>query len=541
MRTSSASRRVYQDLAQAPDLTVAENMFLGREPLQAGIGRFLGTLARRQMYRETEAALERLGISLPSVHVAIRQLSGGQRQAVAVARAAMWASRAILMDEPTAALGTKQTRIVYRTMRAAAERGLAVVVISHDIPRMLKLAQRLAIMRHGVVIATLTASDTDLTEVISLMLGTQANALGEGMAMMTNRQALAVVSKDPSDDPRNRQRTPGLMHHMLGLTSFWMGLVILGLIALFSIVTPDHDFFQLSNFQDMAIDVTETMVLALGMTFILGAGELDLSIGANLLLSSVLAGQTIVNLAGNSTQVASGIYPHEAMALVVGTGVAIVSGIVFGAVNGLLVTTLRISSFIVTLGTMGVGLGIGYVVSNGVNVPYIPRDLQLDFGVNRLWNLIPLPTIVVLVLAMVLWYLLFATRFGMHTLAIGSSREAAIRAGIPARAHVFRLFVLMGALAGVNGMLDLARFGTTNVGGHQTDALGAIAATVIGGTSLFGGVASIGGAMIGSMLPTILGTGLVILGVATFYQLIVVGIILIIAVSIDQHRRNMLN
>jgi len=170
---------VYQDLAQAPDLTVAENMFLGRERVRTGIGRLFGTLARRQMYQETEIALQRLGINLPSLHVPIRQLSGGQRQAVAVARAAMWASRAILMDEPTAALGTKQTRIVYRTMQSTAERGLAVVVISHDIPRMLKLAHRLAIMRHGMVVATLSAPDTNLTEVISLMLGTQADSMGE--------------------------------------------------------------------------------------------------------------------------------------------------------------------------------------------------------------------------------------------------------------------------------------------------------------------------------------------------------------------------
>jgi simple sugar transport system ATP-binding protein len=170
---------VYQDLAQAPDLSVAENMFLGREPVRGGLGRLLGTLSRRQMYRETGAALQRLGINLPSLRVPIRQLSGGQRQAVAVARAAMWATRAILMDEPTAALGAKQTRIVYRTMRAAAERGLAVVVISHDIPRMLKLAHRVAVMRHGVVIATAPTSATTLPEVLGLMLGTQAEELGE--------------------------------------------------------------------------------------------------------------------------------------------------------------------------------------------------------------------------------------------------------------------------------------------------------------------------------------------------------------------------
>ena len=91
----------------------------------------------------------------------------------------MWASRAILMDEPTAALGTRQTQIVYRTMRSAAARGLAVVVISHDIPRMLKLAHRVAIMRHGVVLETIPAAATSLSEVISLMLGTQADAQSE--------------------------------------------------------------------------------------------------------------------------------------------------------------------------------------------------------------------------------------------------------------------------------------------------------------------------------------------------------------------------
>lgn len=164
---------VYQDLAQAPDLTVLENMFLGREPVVQGLGKFVGTLSRRQMYRQTEMALDDLGIRLPSIRVPIRQLSGGQRQAVAVARAVMWASRVVLMDEPTAALGARQTKIVYDTIKSASERGLAVVVVSHDIPRMISLSHRVAVMRHGIVLTTLEASKTSLTEVISLMLGTQ--------------------------------------------------------------------------------------------------------------------------------------------------------------------------------------------------------------------------------------------------------------------------------------------------------------------------------------------------------------------------------
>jgi ABC-type sugar transport system ATPase subunit len=164
---------VYQDLALAPDLTVAENMFLGREPVRAGwLG---GRLDRGQMRARAEEALRGIGIStLTSVDRTVRDLSGGQRQAIAVARAVMWAKAAILMDEPTAALGTKQTGIVYESIRNAAARGLAVVVISHDIPKMLSLADRIAVMRQGRTIANQPARELTLNDVVTLMLGGKA-------------------------------------------------------------------------------------------------------------------------------------------------------------------------------------------------------------------------------------------------------------------------------------------------------------------------------------------------------------------------------
>jgi len=164
---------VYQDLALAPDLSVAENMFLGREPIKPGIfGGWPPALDRRRMRQAAEEAIAAAGIStLNSVDRAVRDLSGGQRQAIAVARAVMWATTAILMDEPTAALGTKQTDLVYDSIRSAAKRGLAVVVISHDIPRMLDLADRIAVMRQGRTVATLPARDLTLSDVVTLMLG----------------------------------------------------------------------------------------------------------------------------------------------------------------------------------------------------------------------------------------------------------------------------------------------------------------------------------------------------------------------------------
>lgn len=360
---------------------------------------------------------------------------------------------------------------------------------------------------------------------------------------MSETQQTLPPATEPEilDAEQEPSREVGFVGRTLSATAFWMALVVIVLIALFSIISPGHAFFQLGNFQDMALDLTETLLLALGMTYVLGAGELDLSIGANLVLSSVLAGKTLVTIAGSSSQVAAGIYPHEGVAIMASIAVGILSGLVFGAINGLLVIRLRISSFIVTLATTGIGTGISYVITGGFNIPYLPRDIETNFGVNTLFGLLPLPTLVVLVIAAVLWYTLVATRFGLHTLSIGSSREASIRSGLNVRRHVFILFVMMGFLAGVDGLLDLFRYGTTNVGGHQTDALAAIAAVVIGGTSLFGGVATIGGSIIGSMIPVVLSTGLIIQGVEAFYQLIVVGIILVIAVYVDQRRRNRLD
>ncbi|MCB1498791.1 MAG: ABC transporter permease [Bauldia sp.] len=334
---------------------------------------------------------------------------------------------------------------------------------------------------------------------------------------------------------------PGALAAALRSTPVGMAVIVVALIVLFGVLSPNGAFFRVSNLSTITLNVSVTMLLAVGITYVLAAGELDLSIGSNVVLSAVIAAEVLVSLSGTPEQVRAGEYPNLALGVVAGTIAAILAGTLFGLVNGLLVTRLRINSFIVTLGTMGIGTGLAYVASNGVNVPNVPRSLQTGFGIEKLFGVIPYPMMVVLIISAVLWYMLRRTRFGLYTLAIGSSRDAAERAGIRSRRHILVLFVMMGALAGAAAMLDLTRFATTNIGGHQTTALAAIAAVVIGGTSLFGGRATIAGSMVASLIPVILGTGLVILGVPSFYQLIVVGAILIAAVFIDQRRRERLS
>jgi simple sugar transport system ATP-binding protein len=163
---------VYQDLALADDLSAAENFFLGREHLSRSRGwRRLGHLDQRRMEREAAEHLERLAINLPDLRAPVREFSGGQRQCVAVARALVWADKVIFMDEPTAALGVAQTQHVLDLIGRVRESGLAVVVISHSVPEVLEVADRIVVMRLGRRVATLDPATCTADDVVAAITG----------------------------------------------------------------------------------------------------------------------------------------------------------------------------------------------------------------------------------------------------------------------------------------------------------------------------------------------------------------------------------
>ena len=163
---------VYQDLAVAPALDIAANIFLGRELRRGGpAGRLLRALDKRTMRREAARHLSELKIGIPSIGQAVENLSGGQRQGVAVARAAAWGRRLVIMDEPTAALGVKETRQVIDLILRVRERGLPVILISHDMPHVFELADRIQIMRLGKRVAVVTPQTHSMPEAVAIMTG----------------------------------------------------------------------------------------------------------------------------------------------------------------------------------------------------------------------------------------------------------------------------------------------------------------------------------------------------------------------------------
>jgi simple sugar transport system ATP-binding protein len=171
---------VYQDLALAPDLSVWGNFFLGREQYVRGPGRPVGWLNKRAMRRRAETELMGLQISIPDVDVPVRELSGGQRQAVAVARCIAWGKQLVMMDEPTASLGVDEQETVAALIRTLAERGSAVLLVSHNLPQVFELAQRVVVLRRGRRVAVRAVTETTREEIVGLITGAIDGDRAEG-------------------------------------------------------------------------------------------------------------------------------------------------------------------------------------------------------------------------------------------------------------------------------------------------------------------------------------------------------------------------
>lgn len=173
---------VYQDLALAGHLDAASNLFLGRETMLPPPLGWLGFLDKRAMRRRTEEEMRHLKIGIKSVEQPVLSLSGGQRQAVAVARAVAWGKRIVIMDEPTAALGVRESLMVLQLIREIRSQGVGIIMISHNLPEIFDVADRISVMRLGQTVASFTKAETSMEAIVTMMTGAESRYLSTGSA-----------------------------------------------------------------------------------------------------------------------------------------------------------------------------------------------------------------------------------------------------------------------------------------------------------------------------------------------------------------------
>jgi len=335
-------------------------------------------------------------------------------------------------------------------------------------------------------------------------------------------------------DPAPPQEKRSLTKRLAGANSLWIGLVLVALIAVFGVINPSQ-ILNLVNLQNLLIETSVLLVLSVGMTFVIVTSGIDLSVGSVLVFSGITSALSMNAMSGgDSTHAGWGV-------VIVGGLVAVASGAAWGFVNGWLIAKAKIPPLIVTLGSFGAALGAAELLTNGSDVRSVPDTLANSLGFGTLLGGIPTMVIFAAAVTAVGAWLLATTRFGRHTYAIGSNEVAAQRTGISVTRHLVLVYVLAGGLAGLAGFMSLAHFTTTTLTSHSTDNLNAIAGTVLGGTSVFGGVGSVIGTVIGVFIPAVLTKGFTIIGVNVFWQPIAVAIVLVSAVWFDQNRRRARN
>jgi ribose transport system permease protein len=316
-------------------------------------------------------------------------------------------------------------------------------------------------------------------------------------------------------------------------------LFLLVLMAAFSILAPGK-FGTTSNLTLLAQNVAILTVVSVGTTFVIATAGIDLSIPSGIILGEVFAVRALqmIHVAGGGTAADVSADKTKVGYVLAALAASLFAGLIIGSINGFIVAYMRIPAMLATLGTLGAGLGVALLMQKGVNIAsYALSPVATSHAIPKVTNLVLIALIVVGIGYVGMHY----SVFGRHTLAIGSNEEAARRVGLKVQRHLLKVYIVGGLANGFAGFLSLAYFTTTSVGGHTTDNLQAITAVALGGTSLFGGVATILGSLIGVWIPAVLQNGFIIIGVNPYWQMVAVGVVLIIAVWVDQLRRRTQN
>lgn len=379
----------------------------------------------------------------------------------------------------------------------------------------------------------------------------------EPPATAVSHHAGAAVTDSKALSAAVEPRLPPDKRFILVASRLW-AWVFLGLMIVFFIVavplSGGATFLTLRNAMNILVAITPVLLLGLGQTFVIISAGIDLSVGWVMSLASVISAHAI----RASYNAGAPLF----VAATLGFLAAVAGSAGVGLVNGLIIAKLKVPAFIVTLGSSFIVRGMALLFSENTTVIGLPADIR-DYGNESLFYIVhgegggfyaferpdvtgamlrqmdrifTWPVVITAVVVIICMFILNRTQFGRHTYAIGGNMQAALRTGIPVDRHIIKLYMLSSVTAGIAGFLSTLRFTAGSAVIGDPLLLSSIAAVIIGGVSLFGGAGSIIGTVIGALIIAVLTTGLVMMNVQAFWQFIVVGAVVIIAVLIDQSR-----
>ena len=292
-------------------------------------------------------------------------------------------------------------------------------------------------------------------------------------------------------------------------------------VTLFLLLTVFAPYFAtVANLSSVTRQSAVITIIALGETLIMISGGIDISVGSVMAFSGICG--TLLLQAGWP------ILPAIAGAML--------AGALWGLINAAIITLLRVNAFITTLGTMGAARGFTLILTNGMPVVRLPEDFG-RLGDGNVLGIVPIPLAILVGLGLLTGFVLKYTRLGRYAYAIGSNAEAARYAGVPVRGYLVLVYVFCGALTGLAAMIESARLMTGQPTAGQGYELPVIAAVVIGGGSLSGGEGTVTGTVAGAFLMGLISNGGNLLGVSPFWQQVLIGCVIVLAVAVDELRK----
>jgi ribose transport system permease protein len=312
------------------------------------------------------------------------------------------------------------------------------------------------------------------------------------------------------------------------IRDIWSWLFLLVMVLFFEIwaqvIYSSSFLFNGFNVQSILIFATAPLLLGIGQSLVIISGGIDLSVGFVMGLSAVVLATVVQSFSGEA----------HGLALAIGILITFLVCLIPGLINGLLVTKLKVPPFIGTLGMYGVARGSGFIIADGMTVP-VDNDWLYKLGTGKIFG-IPIVVLIVIIAVLIFHFILSQTKFGQYTYAIGGNREAAIRSGINVDRHIILIFVLSSFCAFLAGLVYTARFSAGAAQAGEPMLLDSIAAVFIGGASFYGGSGKIIGTVVGALVIAVIQFGLVFVDVDSFWQFLAVGLVIIVAVLIDQSK-----
>lgn len=306
----------------------------------------------------------------------------------------------------------------------------------------------------------------------------------------------------------------------LNLQQYVVYFGFLAIFLFFAIVLKDSGFLTVRNLSNIVLQTAPVTIMAIGLVFVMSAGEIDLSIGSTVAVSALAAAVTMNDYG-----------------LVAGVVAGIGAGVLIGLLNGVLVAYVKLPSFLVTLATLGLFAGVSRSMTNLRSIPVTDSTFTGFFGSG---SFLGVPSLIWwTVVAVICGHVIYReTRFGAHVLATGDNGRAASVSGISVPRLRLAVLVISGALAGLAGLLYAGRLQAAKYTLGETDLMTVIAAVIVGGTLLNGGKGSIIGALVGSLMMGMLNNGLILMGLSVSDQMIVRGLIILAAVAVSLREKS---